>query len=177
MKSITAPEIKLSSWFLFFSGKRQLLLKRSPSCGNGDTWGVPGGQRRGSEASYAAAIREAEEELGTVPKHGVISALAIHRGARRYEVFACKTQKKIRRQWSPTLNHEHVGFRWARLEWCVRHVADLHPVLALIIEDSEGRRWLEQAFVAPQSGVFEGGRRATDFQGAEAVPNSDDRKA
>jgi 8-oxo-dGTP pyrophosphatase MutT (NUDIX family) len=163
MHTITDPETKLSSGFLLFSGKRLLLLKRAEKSGNGGTWGVPGGKRDPDEASYAAALREAKEELGKVPKHAVVGQLGIQRINRRFEMFAIRSRKRIRQEWKPTLNHEHDDFRWATLEWCQTNQDKLHPVVKLLLEDSEGSDWLEAMFDTKCPKKLGGALRATDY--------------
>ena len=163
MKTITDAATKLSSGLLVFSGSHLLLLKRSKSSGNQGTWGVPGGQRLKAEPSYLGAMREAEEELSSVPRHAIVGEIAIHRGARRYELFACKTRKRIRRKWVPTLNAEHVAYRWVDLKWCLKHQDKLHPVLGLLIEDPAGLAWLRAAFQRVRPRRLLGARRTTDF--------------
>ena len=163
MHTITDPHAKLSSGLLLFAGKRLLLLKRSSESGNGGTWGIPGGQRASTEASYAAALRESTEEMGAVPPHAIVAEIAIQRGARRYELFACKSRKRIRKEWTPVLNHEHVDYRWSTLEWCLEHREQLHPVLRLLLKDSGGAAWLKRVFNMPRPDVMSGGRRASDF--------------
>lgn len=163
MLTITDTNAKLSSGLLLFAGKRLLLLKRAPNSGNGGSWGIPGGQRSSKEASYTAAIREATEEMGDVPKHGVVAELAIQRGPRRYELFACKARKRTRTRWSPDLNHEHVNYRWVDFDWCLKNMHRLHPVLSLLLKDSTGVDWLERAFAMPRPKTMEGGRRASDY--------------
>lgn len=48
-----------------------LLGHRSPEVHHGDTWGIPGGAIDPGESPYQAALREAEEEFGSVPQHKV----------------------------------------------------------------------------------------------------------
>ena len=160
--TITDSNAKLSSGLLLFAGRKLLLLKRAPDAGNGGTWGLPGGQRSSAEASYAAALRESIEEMGEVPPHAVVAELAIHRGSRRYELFACKTRKRVRTAWCPRLNHEHVDYRWANFAWCLDNLKRLHPVLRILLQDSEGQKWLQSVFAQPRPKAMDGGRRASD---------------
>ena len=156
-------KIKLSSGFLLFSGKKLLLLERAKDAGNGGTWGIPGGQRTGDEASYAGALREAEEEMGEMPAHAIIGHVKVERPGRLYELFAVRGRKRIKKDWQPDLNEEHDSYKWVNLDWCIAHQDSLHPVLEMLVDDPEQLAWLETMFTTPQPDKFDGARRATDF--------------
>ena len=53
---------------LLVRDKKVLLQHRAPWVHNGDTWGIPGGARDSHETTFAAALREAHEEIG-IDKH------------------------------------------------------------------------------------------------------------
>ena len=163
MGSESRRKIKLSSGFLLFSGKKLLVLQRAPETGNGGTWGIPGGQRTNDEASYAAALREAQEEMGDMPAHAIIGQVKVERPGRVYELFAVRGRKRIKKEWQPDLNEEHDNYKWVDIEWCQSHLEKLHPVLEMLISDPEQLRWLEQMFNAPRPEKLEGARRATDY--------------
>lgn len=162
MLTIVVDPKKRSAGFLVLSGRRLLLLKRSRRSGNGGTWGLPGGQMDPRESIYAAALRESIEELQGLPRHAVTGSAAVQRGARRYEVLACRTRKRARRTWTPRLNREHVDYRWVSLDWCRANRRRLHPVVRALVEDRAGRRWLRQMIEAATPKRMAGGRRATD---------------
>lgn len=48
-------------------GEAYLLQLRAAWTHHGGTWGIPGGARHQGEGSYAAACREAAEEMGSLP--------------------------------------------------------------------------------------------------------------
>ncbi|MCA9539757.1 MAG: NUDIX hydrolase [Myxococcales bacterium] len=162
MLTIVVRPAKHSAGFLILSGARVLLLRRAPQVRNGDTWGLPGGQIDRREAAYAAAVRESVEELAGLPAHAIVGAAAVQRGARRYEVFACRAPRRLRRDWSPRLNHEHVDFIWADWRWLFQRRANLHPVLGALLGARDGRRWLERMLMTPDAEHLPGGRRLSD---------------
>ncbi len=142
MLTIANQKAKLSAGLLLFSGKRILLLKRVRLSPNGGTWGLPGGQCHPLESSFQTAVREAEEEIGDIPRNHLIGSVAVQRSHRRYEIFAVRTKKRMRKCWVPRLNQEHSSFRWVSFKWCLRHMDDLHPVLRQIFKDESGRQWV-----------------------------------
>jgi 8-oxo-dGTP diphosphatase len=48
-------------------GEAYLLQLRAAWTDHGGTWGIPGGARHQGEGPYAAACREAAEEMGPLP--------------------------------------------------------------------------------------------------------------
>lgn len=162
MLTIVLDARKRSAGFLVIAGRRILLLKRAKHCGNGGRWGLPGGQFEDGEAAYAAALRESVEELAGLPGHALVGSIAVQRGARRYEVMACRVRKRTRRQWAPTLDDEHVAWRWANQAWLARNRRRLHPVVAALVDDARGRRWLDEMVTTREPSALPGGRRSTD---------------
>ncbi|MDP7034304.1 MAG: NUDIX hydrolase [Planctomycetota bacterium] len=142
MLTIANQKAKLSAGLLLFSGKRILLLKRASLSPNGDTWGLPGGQCHPHEPPFQAAFREAEEEIGAIPRNHLIGSVAVQRSHRRYEIFAIRAKKRTRKGWAPQLNQEHSSFRWVNYKWCLRHRDELHPVLRQIFKDESGIQWV-----------------------------------
>lgn len=162
MLNVYAPATKRSSGMLILSGRRLLLLRRAPTVKNGGLWGLPGGQRDAGEAAYATASRESHEEVREMPPHVVLSAAAVHRGRKRYDIVACRTGGSARRGWRPVLSAEHDQFRWVKLAWCLSHVDALHPDLRSLLKDRAGRRWLRRLLKTQRPKQLPGGRRATD---------------
>ncbi len=145
MLTIITNETRRSAGLLVVSGRRVLLLKRSRQSNNPLKWGLPGGRLGRRETPYEAALREAHEEVGPLPDLLPFGSLAVQRGARRYEIFACHAARDTRSTWRPRLDHEHEAFRWAKLRWMLRHQDRLHPVLRATIEDPRGLTWLRRA--------------------------------
>lgn len=118
-----------------------LVLKRSRSSSNPSTWGLPGGRCDGDETPLKAALREAREELGGLPKAELRGRLRIRRTrSRPYEVFVCRVKARTRDRWTPRLSKEHVSYRWVRLEWLFARLDRLHPVLRTLCTKPEVMR-------------------------------------
>lgn len=162
MLTILIDPEKRSAGLLVIAGKRVLLLRRARRAGNGGTWGLPGGQIDRDEAVYAAAARETREELAGLPRHALVGHAAVQRRARRYEVLACRVPRRTRESWQPSLNHEHVAWRWVTRRWCRAHRADLHPVVRALVDDAAGWRWLCEMVRGDEPRALPGGRRASD---------------
>lgn len=134
-----------SAGFLFLSRGKILVLRRSRHSRNAGTWGLPGGQRDAGESSWEAAQREASEEMGGVPLSEVLGQVVVDRPGKRYRIFVCHAGDKAHRRYMPSLNREHTEARWVSVAWCIRHLDDLHPVLAAMLESSRVARELERA--------------------------------
>jgi 8-oxo-dGTP diphosphatase len=92
-----------------------LLLSRSEEAGRGGTWGVPGGGVEADETPEEAALREAREELGGLPRirlallepawhaEGPFFAFATHFA----ELAAGEADR-----WEPRLNWESEAWGW-----------------------------------------------------------------
>ncbi|GMV18607.1 MAG: hypothetical protein AMXMBFR56_68310 [Polyangiaceae bacterium] len=84
---------------------RSLFLLRSDD----GYWGTPGGHVERGETPYVAMLRELEEETGRV----VIDRESLRAPVRvgSYLLFFAT----VPREFAPTLNEEHVDWRWASL--------------------------------------------------------------
>ncbi len=168
MLTVVVGARKRSAGLLILSGKRVLLLKRSAGSRNPGRWGLPGGQRDGPEGAYANALRESREELGAVPPHLLVGEAAVQRGARRYELFACRSSRAVRETWRPVLDHEHDAWRWATRKWCLQHPEALHPVLRTLLDDPDGRLWFRRVLGQEHRlRRLPGGRRSSDGLSAQ----------
>ncbi len=128
---------KRSAGLLIISGRKLLLLRRRKRAPNGGTWGLPGGQLDRRETPLEAACREGDEELGKLPAFEVLARLKVQRRnlTKRYDVFLCEASRSVRERWHPELSKEHDDFAWVRLEWCLGHPDELHPVVAVLLQD------------------------------------------
>jgi 8-oxo-dGTP pyrophosphatase MutT (NUDIX family) len=162
MLNVYAPATKRSSGMLILSGRRLLLLRRARDVRNGGLWGLPGGQRDAGEDAYATASRESHEEVREVPPHLVLSAAAVHRGRKRYNIVACRTGRSARRSWRPNLSPEHDRYRWVKLSWCLDNLGALHPDLRVLLRDRGGKRWLRRLLKTQRPKQLPGGRRSSD---------------
>lgn len=127
-----------SGGLLFLSGRRILVLKRSARASNAGTWGLPGGRCDAEESPGRAALREATEELGSLPPADVVGCLSVRRArAGRYDVYVVRASAEVRERWRPHLCSEHTRYRWVRLEWLFSRIDRLHPVLRTICQKPE----------------------------------------
>jgi len=98
-----------------------LILKRSPWTGNPKRWSIPGGRvDRADRDLYHTAVREAIEEMGSLPGSIMPIAeveLARPRSRGRYLAILIATADLT---WTPALNWEHTKWRWATLEKIVQ---------------------------------------------------------
>ena len=85
MLTLVLDAKKQSAGVLLISGRRFLLLERAAGTRNAGLWDLPGGQQSGDESGYATAAREAVEELLELPEHRIVGAIAVQRGARRWD--------------------------------------------------------------------------------------------
>ena len=162
MLNLFAPDVRQSAGLLFLKGHKILVLKRSKRTRNGGKWGLPGGRIDQDESWYRAARRESAEELKTVPEHGIVGSITVHRSHRLYAIFACRGSKKALGSWQPELNHEHDDWRWVNYAWIRAHQDKLHPVLQRIIVDKTGRKWIRSMMKQRTQKPLHGGRLSTD---------------
>lgn len=112
---------------LFFCGNECLLILRSMHVEEPLTWGIPGGSVSGedyyeafeesrvridSDAYLAGAIKEAEEELGSVPPFEIFDEIIYREGGFTYVTFFAKISKRDKDNWKITLNWENSDFKW-----------------------------------------------------------------
>lgn len=144
-RSRRAP--RRSAGLLLLSGRRLLLLRRAPRANNPGLWDLPGGRLHPAESSWRAARREATEEMGSLPGGAVLGELRVARagGAKRYDVFVCRIPGRARSRWAPRLDREHDEHRWVRLEWCLVHRDELHPVVRALLDEPAAIRALRRA--------------------------------
>lgn len=103
------------------STKRRLFLLRPERL-----WGLPGGHVEPDEDELQCAIRELAEETRYVGPVGLEGHIRVNR---RYMVFF----GLISKEFTPKLNHEHVGFSWATLE---DPPTPLRPGLSKVLDEA-----------------------------------------
>lgn len=129
---------RCSGGLLILSGRHILVLKRSRRASNPRTWGLPGGRCDAAESPGSAALREAAEELGELPRAKVVGRLRVRRArSGRYDVFVYRGKPTLRDEWTPRLCDEHTRYRWVRIEWLFSRLDRLHPVLRTICQKPE----------------------------------------
>ena len=141
---------KTSAGMLLISEGKLLLLKRSKNVRNPGKWGLPGGQRDGSESSWQTAVRESTEELGGLPLSEVFGEISVRRGRKRYVIFVARVSRKGRKRFTPRLNTEHTQSKWVTLQWCTRKLHKLHPIIREILSAKKTRKEIQRALDGSQ---------------------------
>ncbi len=110
-----------------------LLLRRSSTEENyAGHWALPGGKADDDEAPLACAMREAKEELGTVPagEPRILDSRMTPTGM-AFHTYAQPVEEKF----VPRLNDEHSGYAWASLDMLPGPV---HPGVAATLQERLG---------------------------------------
>jgi ADP-ribose pyrophosphatase YjhB (NUDIX family) len=97
-------------WFYAQQTNRYLYLIRNDSKHPG-CWGLPGGKVEPGENLLDAITRECQEELSFMPPYVKIIPIEKFTSADQsfvYHTFWCA----LRKEFIPTLNHEHLGWAW-----------------------------------------------------------------
>lgn len=115
-----------------------LILKRAKESNHGKTWSLPGGNYDPEldRGLYETALREAREELGSVPDiSSVRGSLLVRWGEdddNEFTVFLVETSAN-KGLWQPELDVENTDSKWISLKDLDRDVKDgnieLHPML------------------------------------------------
>ncbi|KAK9908333.1 hypothetical protein WJX75_006239 [Coccomyxa subellipsoidea] len=141
---------KVGAGLFIVSGDEVLLLRRN-SKHNDNTWGLPGGNAEADDTHLqATAIREATEEMGSVPACNVSGQILTLRGKKKqkaYTVFICDITPAAKAAFKPKLNDEHQEARWWPLA-ALPAKGQLHPVVATLLEDPGAQRQLVAALPA-----------------------------
>ena len=126
---------------LLRDGGRTLLVRRSPHVREGGSWGVPGGALDSFEDAYRGALREAKEELGSVPPHEVVDVLDFEDRGFRHRTFVCEVDEGTSESWHPRLNWENTEARWVTPSELA--ALNLHPGLAKVLRKNENHAKLD----------------------------------
>ena len=122
-----------------------LLLKRAAASGNGNTWGLPGGNSDPGETDlWETALREATEEMGEVSESGLhrLATVQTKRGKRQekhYTVYVVEMSGW--EAYRPALNEEHTAWEWVGLRDLLagngwgKKKKKLHPVVRIVMEE------------------------------------------
>ncbi len=120
-----------------------LLLKRAANSGNGNTWGLPGGNSDLGETDlWETALREANEELGEVSESGLVRLATVltkrgKRHSKHYTVYVVEMDGW--EAFRPVLNEEHTAWEWVGLRDLLgkKKTKDkkLHPVVRIAMEE------------------------------------------
>lgn len=103
------------------SSKRYLFLLRD-GAKHSNNWAIPGGKINAAETPIQALKREIQEEIGEVCYHKIIPLehFTSDNGKFEYHTYIIP----VATEFVPTLNHEHKGYAWTRIE---DHPKPLHP--------------------------------------------------
>lgn len=99
--------------------KTALLLKRSDNVEQPGTWGIAGGAIAPDEDTDRGAKREAQEELGSLPKlDDLLDVVKYLDGNFTYTTYVYSISLKEKREWSPKiqLNWENSAAKWFPLD-------------------------------------------------------------
>lgn len=138
---------KRSAGMLLISGGKFLVLRRAERANNPRLWDLPGGRRERGEKAEETAWREAGEELGPLPRVFVDGRVLVLRdaGKKRYDMFICKTNARVRKRWRPQVTGEHSTYKWVDIQWCLARREWMHPVLRTLLDDEQARNALQAA--------------------------------
>lgn len=97
---------------LFRTPTRVLLLHRSRSVNEPNTWGAAGGAVEAGENTLQSALRECVEELGSVPSHKIVGKYVYKDGDFKYTTFIAMVDEDAVTSWRIRLNWENQGWEW-----------------------------------------------------------------
>lgn len=95
--------------FLCQEDQTILLFKRSKLVDDPGTWGIPGGSLHENEDPLTGAIREAQEELKSLPD---LSNLLDQIEFNNYQTFIYNLSLNDKKNFKPQLNWEHDAYQW-----------------------------------------------------------------
>ena len=105
-------------------GEAYLLQLRAAWTHHGGTWGIPGGARHPGEEAYAAACREAVEEMGPLPPLARLGAVTDDHGGWTYVTYLVATTERF----EPHGSAETAAHAWVTRDEIA--AMTLHPGLA-----------------------------------------------
>lgn len=111
-KTTDAPKKKAAGLAFFDQGGHLLLLKRGQDCDHAGTWALPAGGIEPGEDPAFTAKRELEEETGyrlTSDQDPQLIERWVNGDGVDFTLFRVDG-----RRFSPTLNHEHIGWKWLK---------------------------------------------------------------
>lgn len=104
---------RIAGLMLFTSSERVLLVRRSAHENRAGQWELPGGHVKKGESDVDAALREAGEELGGVPKDIEVIDVSRQLPSNESKVYYTTViAKTTTTRWRPQLNEEHDHWGW-----------------------------------------------------------------
>tara|TARA_Y100000310_G_C20546308_1_gene745750 strand:+ start:542 stop:1015 length:474 start_codon:yes stop_codon:yes gene_type:complete len=135
-----------ASGILYAYDDKVLLLKRSVTLDQGDMWSIPGGAIPVDSitgepmTAYESALKEAREELGSLPPGG--DRFPVEEHVQRdpnsnftYTTFTVVLPQRAYTDWTPILDWEHTEWGWYTASEALRFL-DLHPGIADLLSRS-----------------------------------------
>jgi 8-oxo-dGTP pyrophosphatase MutT (NUDIX family) len=93
------------------------LIKRSDDVSHPGQWCAPGGHLEPSESFAEAAIREAHEEVGGLPKiQKKLDKNIIIDDDKKIVTYVCLVSLKDKEKWTPVLNDESEECKWFHVD-------------------------------------------------------------
>ena len=101
--------------FVCLEDRTILLAKRSQNSSEPGTWAGLGGTLNPGEDAKEGAIREVEEEAGSMPEiKRILKKVDIKRPGLVFTTFIAELSLDEKRRWKPKLNFEHDTILWTR---------------------------------------------------------------
>ncbi len=93
------------------------LIKRSDNVSHPGQWCAPGGHLESNESFAEAAIREAHEEVGRLPKiQKKLDKNIIIDDGKKIVTYVCLVPLKDKEKWTPVLNDESEECKWFHID-------------------------------------------------------------
>lgn len=111
---VSSFNASVGALFLSKSTKRYLFVLRN-GAKHDSTWAFVGGKTEQNETEYTALQREIVEEIGFMPL--VLKTIPVEKFTNKknnftYSTYVCVVEEEF----LPTLNHEHKGYAWSKLD-------------------------------------------------------------
>lgn len=126
------PSVGAGILFMCPDDNTVLLIQRSRYVEEGGTWGLPGGTAERGEKPSDAAVRETQEEVGSMPGRTRLVDTLVKKDKRgEYHIFVIQIPSDEKELWTPKikLNWESTQYKWFRLDSIPEN---LHSAIAII---------------------------------------------
>lgn len=110
--SIAAKQKAAGILFVCLEDDTVFLQKRSKKVDHPGFYATPGGGVEKGEDFWEAAVREIEEELGSMPKIKQVLDTKVSDGKVYYVTFICEMALEEKKKWEPKINHESDEAKW-----------------------------------------------------------------
>lgn len=96
--------------FVFMTPFDRVLILQKPS----KKWCFVGGKKEKNETPFKTAKRETKEEIGFFPKGSVVDYFKHKKADEDVNVYSFIM--KVKEMFVPTLNHEHIDYKWVKIK-------------------------------------------------------------